>query len=347
MADFRRRPIYDIGLFRSSTKDKNTQLNVFVSNKRFKIDLLAVNFESSPTLLEEYLRQVKRQEPEYIPDINEEVEFDDPLEEIRDWILQPFLPIFHSLPSLDLGRKYTLENCLFSEEFHYTVKAVGGNLVPVFLEKTDSKKNHLVGAILPSSSHVDYSAFPVYHPSEIHVPVNAESTSLPSIPRKVFIRGQSSPSFFNIVYGGDAGITVRELHAYSKIHAAQFDVTVLTSRLHGLVQDHDGHVMGLLLSFIDCRGVTLSCIDTHNPKYSNLGQKWFSQISLSLKHLHSRGIAWGDAKAANVLIDVNQDAYLIDFGGGYTEGWVERDKCNSIAGDLQGLEKIKQHFFTN
>lgn len=60
------RPLYDIGPFRSSTKNTNTQLNVYVSNKHFKVDLYASNFESSPALLEEYLRQVKRQEPEYI-----------------------------------------------------------------------------------------------------------------------------------------------------------------------------------------------------------------------------------------------------------------------------------------
>jgi hypothetical protein len=44
-----------------------------------------------------------------------------------------------------------------------------------------------------------------------------------------------------------------------------------------------------------------------------------------------------------VLIDVNEDAYLIDFGGGYTEGWFETEKSNSTEGDLQGLENIKRY----
>jgi hypothetical protein len=46
-----------------------------------------------------------------------------------------------------------------------------------------------------------------------------------------------------------------------------------------------------------------------------------------------------------VLIEVNGDAYLIDFGGGYTEGWVKKEMANSIDGDLQGLESIKRYLF--
>ncbi|KAJ5464051.1 hypothetical protein N7475_007186 [Penicillium sp. IBT 31633x] len=100
---------------------------------------------------------------------------------------------------------------------------------------------------------------------------------------------------------------------------AKFDPPVLTSQLEGLVQDDDG--------------------------FSELRQKWVDQVSHTINHLHSYNIIWGDAKAANVLIDANEDAYLIDFGGGYTEGWVEKKKSNSTEGDLQGLENIKRYLF--
>lgn len=82
-----KQPIYDIGLFRSSTRNTDTQLNVFVSNKRFKIDLFTSNFECSPALLAEYLRHVERQDPEWIPD-ESEIEMDgdieDPLDEMHE-----------------------------------------------------------------------------------------------------------------------------------------------------------------------------------------------------------------------------------------------------------------------
>lgn len=255
---------------------------------------------------------------------------------------------FPLLAPLDHIRKYSLEDCLFAEEFHYTVRAVEDSLVPVCLGDVKGKKNHLIGSRLPSSTHVDYSMFPVYHPSEIQLPINANSTSLPAVPHKVFIHGLPKPSFFKLVYSGDAGITpLRELLTYSKIHMAKFDATVRTSRLDGLVQDDSGQVMGLLLSYVDCRGATLRCIinNGRDPKNSEFRQKWVDQISHTLKRLHSHDIVWGDAKAANVLIGVNGDAYLIDFGGGYTKGWVEKEMANSIDGDLQGLESIKRCLF--
>jgi len=326
--------------------NKDTQLNVYVSNKRFTIDLFTSNFESSPALLAEYLRQVERQEPEWIPDASEleaDWEFEDPLEEMHDWILQPFLPIFHEITPLDPSRNYTLKDCLFAEELHYTVQVVEGNLVPVFLSSTKNVKHHLIGARLPSS--VDYSLFPVYHPRDTQVPISATSAALPGIPRKVFIHGQSRPSFFKMVYGGDAGITAREILTYSKIRMAQFDSPVFTSQLESLVQDDDGYVMGLVLSYIDCDGATLSGVDGHDPKFSGLRQKWVDQISQTLENLHTHDIIWGDAKAANVLIDVHEDAYVIDFGGGYTIGWVEKEKSNSADGDLQGLENIRRYLF--
>ncbi|CDM34543.1 unnamed protein product [Penicillium roqueforti FM164] len=53
----------------------------------------------------------------------------------------------------------------------------------------------------------------------------------------------------------------------------------------------------------------------------------------------------GDVKAANILIDINEDVYLIDFRGVYTKGWVEKEKSDSIEGYLQGLQNIKRRPF--
>lgn len=83
---------------------------------------------------------------------------------MHDWILQPFLPIFHTLPALDQSRTYTLEDCLFAGAYRYMVRVVEDSLVLFYLgddNSTRGKKMHLIGARLPSSRHVDYSMFPV------------------------------------------------------------------------------------------------------------------------------------------------------------------------------------------
>lgn len=238
--------LYEIGLFRSSTKNTNTQMHVYVSDKHVKVDLFAANFKSSPNLLEEYLHQVKRQEPGYIPDETDEDGEFNPLDEMHGRILKPFLQNFRELAPLDQSRKYTLQDCLFADELRYTVQAVEGELVPVSLSISKNKKHHhLIDARLPSSSstEIDYSMFSIYHPREIQVQIDPNSNSLPGIPCKVFIHGRPQSSFFKVVYGSDERTTMGELLAYSNIQAAQFDddnALIRTSRLHVLVQDEDG-----------------------------------------------------------------------------------------------------------
>lgn len=70
--------------------------------------------------------------------------------------------------------------------------------------------------------------------------------------------------------------------------------------------------------------------------------RWAPQITASLEALHGADVIWGDAKADNVIIDVNGDAWIIDFGAGYTEGWVDKDKASTVEGDLEGLKNIAQ-----
>lgn len=48
----------------------------------------------------------------------------------------------------------------------------------------------------------------------------------------------------------------------------------------------------------------------------------------------------GDVKSDNVLIDGQDDAWVIDFGGGYTEGWVDKECSETLAGDAQELTNI-------
>ncbi|RAH68479.1 uncharacterized protein BO66DRAFT_455133 [Aspergillus aculeatinus CBS 121060] len=71
-------------------------------------------------------------------------------------------------------------------------------------------------------------------------------------------------------------------------------------------------------------------------------QKWYDLIADAVHTLHRNGLVWGDVKAANVVIDgVHRDAWLVDFEGGTTPGWVDDSISGTEAGDLQGLSKIR------
>ena len=53
-------------------------------------------------------------------------------------------------------------------------------------------------------------------------------------------------------------------------------------------------------------------------------------------------LSGGDAKAGNILFDIDDNVWIIDFGGGYTRGWVEKNRMETIEGDEEALSKIKQ-----
>ncbi|KAF5686282.1 serine threonine kinase [Fusarium circinatum] len=104
-----------------------------------------------------------------------------------------------------------------------------------------------------------------------------------------------------------------------------------------VVRQGDG-LLGMLFAWIPNKGVLSKARAAASPP--ELRMRWASQIQRSVDILHKKGIIWGDAKAENVLIDQNDDAWVIDFGGGYTAGWVDEDKTGTLEGDRQGLAKI-------
>lgn len=75
-------------------------------------------------------------------------------------------------------------------------------------------------------------------------------------------------------------------------------------------------------------------------------QQWLLQIRETVHTLHARGLTWGDGKASNVIIDQRDNAWLIDFGGGWTEGWVAEDLTSTIEGDEQATDKIGEFLRT-
>lgn len=333
-------PLYTLGPFWSSERNKDAQLNIFVSDKHFQVELKASNFEKSPTLLAEYLRHVERLEPDYLPESEED--FEDPLEELADWALECFKPIFQEIPPLKAGRNYTLHDCLFPEVLHYSLCVVETKLLPVFLDSVGRER--FMGALLSESQELGYSVFPTYRPDEINVPVSDVSSSLPAIPRKVYIKGQQL-AFFKSVGAGDVNSTFRELKAYARIKPDILSQSINTCKLYGIVQiPSSGRIVGLLLSHIEFDNRTLLCAGT-DPRYASMRHKWMDQITRSVEELHAHGVVWGDAKPDNVLIDVQDDAYLIDFGGGYTSGWVDKELANTTEGDLQGLQRISDFLF--
>jgi len=97
-----------------------------------------------------------------------------------------------------------------------------------------------------------------------------------------------------------------------------------------------GKVEGMLIEYIE-NALSLRDIEFIS---ANECDKWADQIRDAIEYLHDKELVWGDAKPANVLINADGNAVLIDFGGGATRGWVDSENYETYHSDLQGLERI-------
>lgn len=100
--------------------------------------------------------------------------------------------------------------------------------------------------------------------------------------------------------------------------------------------------MGFLLEVIKSKE-NLSSLFISGETTPQQRRKWVSQIEDTARKLHENGIVWGDVKPNNVLIDEEDNAWVIDFGGGYNSGFVDEDVIETVEGDVQGISRIKEY----
>ncbi|CCT68140.1 uncharacterized protein FFUJ_06904 [Fusarium fujikuroi IMI 58289] len=296
-------PAWSVIQFTFSDRNSDSELAVMCNNKRFIIHLSVDTFSESPKLKDRYL---------FFLQVAEEFELD----------------------SADLQ---TLHGFFNPETFVYTFQTVSDDRIP-HLDR-DAQHQSLFGISVPAELCASWKSF---DPSEVRI-CQEDVIGPPShTPRKALLN-DGTIAFLKLVRRGDKQSLKNELDTYGKINRAELDNKMRISRLHGLVRNNDdGVTFGLLLTYVDCGRVTLSCALTPGTEVS-LRAKWAAQVQEAIAQLHDAGIVWGDAKPDNILIDVNEDAWLIDFGGGYTEGWVPKILVGTMEGDRIALEKILEY----
>ncbi|PGH23711.1 hypothetical protein AJ80_02317 [Polytolypa hystricis UAMH7299] len=310
-------------------KEKESKLIVRCRGKCFHITLSPRNFHESPDILNKYLHFAEVAEAD--GDL-EGLTIDD----FQDWALQPFLPVLRNTePAWEKSQRVTLYDYLNPDTFYYSLSASNNVLIPVPRYQVSPRKQQGVDL----DSYILHSSCPSFHPRQVEICVDRPEDTYFESAKKVLVG--KTICFFKQWSAGDKRSALRELESYICIEQLRLGMEVPVPCLFGVVQSEgDSRYQGLLLSWIDCQNMTLEC--ALGPKTPiDLRQKWVDQLTVSLDRLHSAGVIWGDVKAANVLVDRNGDIWMIDFGGGYTRGWVDKEKAGTIDGDKQGLQKIR------
>lgn len=323
---------YTVSSFTFSDRDTDSFLTVMFCGLRMYVDIFAVNLHKSSQRLDEHLHFLKVADVYELDGLT--------VEDFYDWVFEGCTSTFVQVEPPTLPTTPTLVDCLYPATRSYFLHANDRDDLELIEAVNDPGKRVRLGTRV----HDDLShSWPSFTPSQVNVCAENSIQALRDGPQEVRAADCDVPLFFKPYVCGDRRSAERELKAYTQIRQAKFS-QLRTSTLFGLVHDNSGYLLGLLLHYIDCEGVTLKYAVTPEVSLSTR-QYWAAQIDKTLTLLHEAGIIWGDCKAANIFIDADNDPWIIDFGGSYTPGWVDKDLAGTIEGDKQGLSRIMDYIF--
>lgn len=331
--------------------DKSSEITGVRKGKCFWIRTSPEDFYQSPNSLERYIRLLDETRDDDDEDM-EKAQIAE--EELQEWVVQPFLPLIDQLepsssssPLNDSDRPLTLHDYLYPDTYRFVLH-VRNEQQEAGFDYDIPERMGLPGVDLRDWAVSSGWEWKVFRPTEIQLCCDEDDCEpLAQSPHKVTADGEVY--FYKQLDYGDEECVVREMDIYRRLEtlrpatATGERTDVHVPRLYGVVQDEQsGRVLGLIASWIDCGNRTLTCALLYGNKPELLRRKWDQQVSSTVAYLHEAGVVWGDAKAENVLVDTDDNAWVIDFGGGYTKGWVGRDRMETIEGDQEGLPKIKE-----
>lgn len=144
------------------------------------------------------------------------------------------------------------------------------------------------------------------------------------------------PFFFKPRFDLMAPEFEREISILSAIIGFGLHKTLRVSPFTGFVTLDNGLVTGMLFDWLE--GWPLA----EHPELHNLSyhRVWQEQVETIVDELHRHKIVWGDVNVHNIFIDMNADAWVIDFGGNCNVQFVDEELKETYDGDRQGLRRI-------
>ncbi|KAM3549788.1 hypothetical protein MY1884_008569 [Beauveria asiatica] len=280
--------------------------------------------------------QELRERFRFFLDVAENIEVDGhTVDDFYEWALEPLIPLLCQdarLPLEPTRRAPNLHDFLYAPVLEYTLGGESGELVLV-PKMESSETRFMFGAFLPESCN----AWPCYLPFDIRL---ERGTGESAVPRKVILP-DGTPAFFKLMRRGDETILERELASHDRLRASQLPSSVRVARLVGLVCNGNNLrcVFGLLLTYIDFQTTSLTRA-VESGAQERFRRRWTEQVMRIVHSLHQSRLVWDGASPNNVIIDANNNAWLVGLGGGVSGDWVPQDLVGTIDGDLVALKKI-------
>lgn len=334
-------PTYRVESFSTSFEGERRDfitLHVRLRGKLLHIEISPSNFRNSPTMVEDFYKylEVARSGLDALDN--------DIIYDLFDWATKPFLALFKNQGSgsgITSKVPGTMQDFLYPDTFDCEFGAVDDKFIPRNIQRQEIQEAQALSEFGDDFVHLQ-TQLQSTQPSkvEIHSEYPVDAPDLPDAePHRVCVDGQML--FFKSAHMSSLRDTINAIKKYLRI--AELGSDIRTSHLYGIVADDKSPLIGLLFYYLDSEDTLTFAVESSTP--ATLKHQWSTQITDTLMKLHKGGVVWGDAKPDNILIDKDRNAWIIDFEGGHTEGWVDRDKAGTMEGDLQGLEKIVNFIF--
>lgn len=238
----------------------------------------------------------------------------------------------------------TLQDVLHPPRWSFGLHIVDGNLVPI-----NRSPDH-IGTLNPLWASFSESQLSLGHPLVEAKDVKLAQAAHASPNTSLVMFSNQLCWFKPVLTGVGDEPYIREVDILSKLSRESRSQTLRFPRLEAIVLDDKlaslGCINGLILSAIyPNRGTIAERVKGSEGLSlpSPLRERWCQDVENMIHLLHDRGLVWGDVSPNNMVTDEDDNVWIVDFGGGYTEGCIEPEDMETQKGDLEGLKRVKEY----
>ncbi|OAL54798.1 hypothetical protein IQ07DRAFT_665206 [Pyrenochaeta sp. DS3sAY3a] len=260
--------------------------------------------------------------------------------DLRMWLLSSLTDVIEeSAPPDRAPEPSSIHDWYHGPTYFYELVVQDGKLTPQLLEGSEDLDAQIEDLVprLKMPQYIQKIAVPWMNAHGLTVQSEVAFPE-PAHPGKV-TDASGAIFFFKPVVPDQPGPTKREIAVLQKIEKLGLDIKV--PKLLGFVgvENSCTEAMGFLLSHIERPVPLTEVLASSVAEWKREG--WSKKSKYYVDTLHKHGIIWGDAKADNFIVDEDDELWIIDFGGSYTEGWIDPEISDTKEGDDQGLEKVQ------
>ncbi|QIX02211.1 hypothetical protein AMS68_007728 [Peltaster fructicola] len=282
--------------------------------------------------------EVRRQYEDFVDALDDQPEV---MQELEDWLIKPCIPHIKHLKSPSHWTKQSSVQEYFNPPtLIFDLKVVSGHLqavsAPTNPRTLDALRPKIAVQDEVVSRAIQQGVLTVSAPDLI-IQRDEELSDWEyyNFPKLVTQAGQ----LFYLKVISDSGSFRRELDILLRTKSASNSLYI--TKLVALVQwPGEALIAGFLLEHIP-KAKTLDWAEEGSTQKQRA--RWMAELRHTVGELHKLDVVWEDVKPENVMIDAEDHAWVIDFGGGHSAHWVEPSLYGTAEGDLSGLRSIAEH----